>query len=224
MSQTHLLPAILSVSLGLAVSTGVAAHAQSRPASNITPSDARSVIAPALPIPPVPSVDPPSAFLASARSAVESGRTGEAQEALERAETRLLDRATPTAIAGMPDNQQAVLATGAARRALAVQDRSAAIAAIDDALNASSRPPLAVFAPAQPLSRLVVPTPAPVYVAADPVIMQALLPGHWELRGARYEWVPPETILRPVETASLVTGHYVWRDGAYVWVPQHVAR
>jgi hypothetical protein len=65
-----------------------AAQAQpvARPASNIAPPDTRSVIASALLVPPVPSADPPFAFLSAARRAVAGGRTGEAQEALERAE------------------------------------------------------------------------------------------------------------------------------------------
>jgi hypothetical protein len=55
----------------------------------------------------------------------------------------------------------------------------------------------------------------------QPVITRILLPGLWELRGARYVWVPPETTPRRVHSAALVAGAYVWRNGAYVWVPTH---
>jgi hypothetical protein len=57
----------------------------------------------------------------------------------------------------------------------------------------------------------------------QPVITRALLAGHWTLHGARYAWTPPETRLRPVQSAGVVPGTYVWRDEAYVWVPTHYA-
>jgi hypothetical protein len=202
-----------------------AARAQpvTRLASNITPPDTRSAIAPALPVLPVPSADPPFAFLSAARRAVAVGRTGEAQEGLERAETRLLDRDLPTAAASVPDNQQAVLAIGAARRALAVHDRQAAITAIDNAIAAAGRPQPQVAA-TTPSPRLVAPAaPLVPLPAPQPVITRALLPGHWALHGARYVWVPPETTLRRVQSAAFVPGAYVWRNGAYVWVPTHDA-
>jgi len=56
---------------------------------------------------------------------------------------------------------------------------------------------------------------------AAPIVTYALLPGHWALRGADYVWVPPERVLRPVQSGVPVPGRYVWRDGAYVWVPAH---
>ena len=65
-------------------------------ASNIDQQDTRSVIAPQLPVPPVGENASPRDFLQVADQALARGRTGEAQEALERAETRLLDmRANP---------------------------------------------------------------------------------------------------------------------------------
>jgi WXXGXW repeat (2 copies) len=206
--------------------TGVAqAQPVTRPASNITPPDTRLVMAPAAPVLPVPSDDPPSAFLSlsTARRAAAVGRTGEAREALERAETRLLDRDLPTAAASVPDNQQAVLAISAARRALAVHERQAAITAIDDAIAAAGRSQPQVAA-TTPLPRLVAPAaPLAPLPAPQPVITRALLPGHWALHGARYVWVPPETTLRRVQSAAFVPGAYVWRNGAYVWVPTHDA-
>src|SRR5271166_2747793 len=60
-------------------------------ASNIAPADTRSAVAPALPVPAVALSAPPLSFLEAARWALAGARTGEAQEALERAETRLLD-------------------------------------------------------------------------------------------------------------------------------------
>lgn len=60
-------------------------------ASNITPGDTRSIIAPTLPKPPVSPDAGTQAFLNAAHQAVAAHRTGEAQEALERAMTRRLD-------------------------------------------------------------------------------------------------------------------------------------
>ena len=114
---------------------------------------------------------------------MEAGRIGEAQEALERAETRLLSVSAAPVQASSPDSQHAVLAIGAARRALAVHDRQGAIRAIDDALAAVT------FA-----ARLATPSPPPVALTqpapAQPIVTYALLPGHWQLQGAQYVWVP----------------------------------
>jgi hypothetical protein len=217
MAATGILPA-------LSLTGSAQAQPVGTPASNLKPIDLRSVIAPALPVPPVPSADPPSAFLIVARSAAELGRTGEAQEALERAETRLLDRDDdlPAQAASVPNSQQAVVAIGVALQALATHDRQAAIIAIDDAIAAADRatpqvaaatPPATTVAPAVPVA-----PPPP-----QPVITRALLPGHWALQGTCYVWVPPETIPRRVQSAALAPGAYVWRDGAYVWLPTHYA-
>ena len=187
----------LSGSLLAAVAPGSASQAQpiTRPASNITPYDARSVIAPALPVPPVPSGNPPRAFLFAARVAVQRGHTGEAQEALERAETRLLDGSTPAAVGAIPDRRQAVYAVSAARNALATGDRPAALAAIDNALAATDAVPprLAMAAPSTTAATLPLAQP-------QPVITRALQAGHWTLHGARYVWTPPETTLRRVHS------------------------
>ena len=58
------------------------------PASNIAPANTRSAIDPALPAPPVAPDSPPVEFLEAARTALNAGRTGETQQALERAEAR----------------------------------------------------------------------------------------------------------------------------------------
>jgi hypothetical protein len=71
------------------------------------------------------------------------------------------------------------------------------------------------------------PAPAAPFIAAEapplstPPVTYALLPGHWQLHGWKYVWVPPETVLRRVEDRPLVLGRYVWRGGRWVWVPTH---
>ena len=152
------------------------------PAGNGQQPYTRSAIATGLASPTLPTDAPPGVFLEAARTALQDGRTGEAQEALERAETRLLDRPVGPAQVDAPDNTRAVLDIGVARQALAVRDRPGAIRAIDDALAASAlaarpMPPVPVA-----LSPAVVPAPAPpvptvTYTPCFPAT------GSWTARG-----------------------------------------
>jgi len=185
---------------------------------SLVPASPPPAIGPRLPLPPLPENDSPHAFLQAARSAVKRGQTGEAQEALERAETRLLDRSVSISSAQEPEDRRALLGIGVARQALAAGDRAGTLQAIDDALaapypEARHAPPLAVTP--SPVADVTLPPPGP------PSVTYALLPGHWQLEGARYVWVPPETALRRVEARPLVEGRYVWRDGEWHWVPPH---
>ena len=70
------------------------------------------------------------AFLLSAKSAVEAGQWADAQEALERAESRVLTRSVRPSRAGDPSAQQIVRKLQAARQAVAAHDRPAASEAI----------------------------------------------------------------------------------------------
>lgn len=202
----------------------LAANPFSLAASNITQTDARSTVAPALPAPPVGDAAPPASFLEAARAALAGGRTGEAQEALERAETRLLDRSVNSGETQRPDGQGAVVEIGIARSSLALHDRAGAARAIDAAIAAFTQspvPPLAQRTPAAPtpiapLAGKAVATLAP---AIPPTETYALLPGRWELHGTTYRWLPPETHLRRVEDRPFIEGHYVYRDQAWHWVP-----
>lgn len=90
-------------------------------ASNITEANTRSTIAPRLPSPQA-ATDTPHALLSAAYRALETGRTGEAQEALERAETRLLSRSVAYGRVGDPSANPAVSHLAAARQALAAND------------------------------------------------------------------------------------------------------
>jgi hypothetical protein len=105
----------------------------SRSASNITPSNTRSEIAPALP---APQTDGPRNLLMTASQDLGSGQTGAAQEALERAETRILDRSVPATMANQPDGGQAVNLIRQARMALAQNDLRGANGYVQQALQA----------------------------------------------------------------------------------------
>jgi hypothetical protein len=107
-------------------------------ASNIDQSNTRSVIAPNLPTPPIAPDAPPEAYLQAARGALAAGHTGEAQQSLEMAETRLLDRSVPYDAAGVPSRDPRLAIIEQARHALAAGDRAGAIGFIDQAMRAPS--------------------------------------------------------------------------------------
>ena len=96
---------------------GGAGSPRSNHASNIAASDTRSEIAPRLPDPATAS-NTPEAYLAAAQSALASGKTGAAQEALERAETRLLSRSTDPSAAASPADMPMVQQIAGARSAI----------------------------------------------------------------------------------------------------------
>src|SRR5262249_14279754 len=102
--------------------------------SNIGPRDTGSSIAPNLPPPPVGEDAPVQAYLQAARSALIAGRTGEAQQALEMAQTRALDRSVPLFQTNAPSRNPLVDKIGQARAALGTRDRGRAVQIIDEAL------------------------------------------------------------------------------------------
>jgi hypothetical protein len=103
-------------------------------ASNIDQNDTRSAIAPNLPSPPLGPNAGPADYLRAARASLAAGRTGEAQQSLEMAQTRLLDRSVPYAQTNQPSGNPANAAIEEARHALAAGDRAATIRLIDAAL------------------------------------------------------------------------------------------
>ena len=175
---------------------------------------------------------PPVWFLERARSSIQAHRINVAKEALERAETRLLDDRASALPLRSDVVDHAVLDAGVARRALSVGDRARALYAIDDALAA-----LTVSASVAPSNDAAVPAgsagaPAPMPAAATrlpplppppppPVRTFVLLPGHWRLDGSTYVWVRGDNALRPVEPRRFVQGHWLWRDRVWMWVSDH---
>ncbi len=111
------------------------AFAQTAPAPSA--SD-RPAIAPKLPAPPLEENASPRAFLESAQQALAQHRIGEAQEALERAETRMLDRSVVPSRADIPDTSAGVEQIRQARDALARRDLRGAQQIIASALAASA--------------------------------------------------------------------------------------
>lgn len=177
---------------------------------------------------------PASVFLERARASITARRPVLANEALERAKTRLLDDRAAGLLTRSAAEDRAILDVDVARRALAAGDRARALYAIEDALTAltataradpsrqaapcemgSAQPPAVTFVTPLP-SRPPPPPPPP-----PPNATFVLLPGHWQLDGATYVWVKGDDALRPTAPRAFVQGRYVWRNRAWVWVPDH---
>jgi hypothetical protein len=102
--------------------------------SNITPSDTRSPIAPNLPSPMVGDNASAPDYLVAARNALAAGRTGEAQQSLEMAQTRMLDRSVPLFQTNTPSANPVVSQISQALQALAAGDRSRSMQLIEAAI------------------------------------------------------------------------------------------
>lgn len=118
---------------GNVIGTGMSEPTSTR-SSNIDGADARSTIAPRLPMPSVAADASPQQLLAAAQQALRQHRTGAAQEALERAETRLLDGSSMASGAAMPSDNPMVKQVSGARMALGRRDVNGANQMIADAL------------------------------------------------------------------------------------------
>ncbi len=116
---------------GRPVGTGGQAMKLSPKPSNLPGQSAMPELSPRLPA--APENADAAQLLAIARSALAAGQTGAAQEALERAETRVLDRSVPPSQAHTPSADPAVTALGAALAALGAGDVAAAQRQIDAA-------------------------------------------------------------------------------------------
>ena len=109
-------------------------------ASNIDTANTKSDVAPALPNPPVGPDAEPQIYLHTAARDLSARRTGAAQQALEMAETRLLDRGVPADSVGTPDRDPAVAHVSTALHELANNNIIAAQQEIDAALTHLNQP------------------------------------------------------------------------------------
>jgi hypothetical protein len=107
-------------------------------ASNIDASDTRSTIAPNLPSPALGPDAGPADYLRAAQSSLQAGRTGEAQQALEMAQTRLLDRSVPMGQTNNPSDNPAVAQISQALKALAAHDYAQVNQLIQSAIPAAT--------------------------------------------------------------------------------------
>ncbi len=125
---------------------GGAGSPLSNNASNTGAANTRSEIAPRLPDPNA-AANTPEAYLSAAQRALAAGRTGAAQEALERAETRILTRSTDPSMAASPADMPMVQQISQARQALANRDVAGARAAIATAMGNAGEAPMEPMRP-----------------------------------------------------------------------------
>ena len=100
-------------------------------ASNIAPADTKSPLAPTLPASAAGDAADPLDYLHAARVALVAGHTGEAQQSLEMAETRLLDRQLAPGASARPSDSRLVSQVRDALGALGIGAISETIAMID---------------------------------------------------------------------------------------------
>ena len=115
---------------GNEIGTGMSLPRGNR-ASNINQYNTGSHIAPNLPSPALGPDASPADFLRAAEYSLRAGRTGEAQQALEMAQTRLLDRSVPQGQTNNPSANPAVAQISQALHALAAGQSAQAIQLID---------------------------------------------------------------------------------------------
>ncbi len=111
----------------------VAAMAQSGPAQTSRAAAGETVLQP-LPDPAAGEDGPVVVYLQNARMALTAGRLGEAEEALERAQTRRLTRPVDMRHTEDPSQDPVVHTIGEARAAIASGDKAGALAAVTTAL------------------------------------------------------------------------------------------
>jgi hypothetical protein len=128
-----ILPLLVALSVG-----AQAANPTSDNASNINGQDTQSPIAPALPAPNLAEGARPSDALRAAVGALAAGRTGEAQAALEMAETRVLDRSVPLGQTNDPSANSTVGQISRALQALAANDRASSLQWTQTALGSAN--------------------------------------------------------------------------------------
>lgn len=87
-----------------------------------------------LPFPDLPESSRPSDYLRAAQGALAAGRVGEAESALEMAQTRMLDRSVPLGQTNNPSDNPTIEQIAQARQALAARDRAASLQAIQAAI------------------------------------------------------------------------------------------
>jgi hypothetical protein len=114
------------------VGTGMS-EPRSNHAANIDQQDASGLLAPNLRSPDLGEDAPIGAYLHAAEGALAIGRTGETQQALEMAQTRLLDRSVPLGQTDSPSTNPTVGLISQALHALAAGDRAGCMTLIQSA-------------------------------------------------------------------------------------------
>jgi hypothetical protein len=182
--------------------------------------------------PPQPVTFTHQPFLAAAHEDVENHHWNAAGEALEQSETFLLNGGVVSSGGIVTSPSPAMPYVIQARIAVKQRDQVDALVAIDKAVSAMSLAPVA----SPPVTIATAKMPVATFATASgttegqsdsaaplPLVTKALLPGHWQLVGWQYHWVPQDTSYRYVQSNPFVPGHYEYRGGAWMWVAGHYA-
>jgi len=94
----------------------------------------RDTVLSPLPSPNLPEGAKPSEALRAAQAALAAGRTGQVEEALEEAQTRMLDRSVALGQTNDPSDNPTVIQISQARQALAAHDRAGCLQLIQAAI------------------------------------------------------------------------------------------
>jgi hypothetical protein len=182
--------------------------------------------------PPQPVTFTHQPFLAAAHEDVETHHWNAAGAALERLETFLLNGGVVSSGGVVTSPSPAMPYVIQARIAVKQRDQVDAMVAIDKAVSAMSLTPLDSPPVKVATARIPLATAAEASgtklgqsgsAAPAPLVTKALLPGHWQLAGWQYHWLPPDTSYRDVQSNPFVPGHYDYRGGAWNWVAGHYA-
>lgn len=97
----------------------------------------KTVLSP-LPSPSVAEAGRPSDYLRAAQGALVAGRNGEAQESLEMAQTRMLDRSVQMGQTNNPSDNPTVGQISQALQALAARDRASCLRLLQTAIESAT--------------------------------------------------------------------------------------
>ena len=120
---------VLSAALLMAASVAAPAQRATR---------VRDTVLSPLPPPDLPEGAKPSDQLRAAEGALAAGRTGEAEESLERAQTRMLDRSVALGQTNTPSDNPTVGQISQARQALEAHDRAGCLQLIQAAITSAT--------------------------------------------------------------------------------------
>jgi hypothetical protein len=101
------------------------------------PAGGKTVLSP-LPSPNLPEGGRPSDYLRAAQGALVGGRNGEAQESLEMAQTRMLDRSVQMGQTNNPSDNPTVGQISQALQALAARDRASCLRIVQSAIESAT--------------------------------------------------------------------------------------
>ena len=107
-------------------------------ASNIEPGDTKTTVAPSSPAPSLPAGANVQQLLSYGAGAIKTGNTGTAEEALEQAESALLDRSVVPSQTNYASDNLFVQTIDQARMALGAGDRAKAVAIINQMLSSGA--------------------------------------------------------------------------------------